>query len=1008
MPEEYIGDWELIKEDWQAIDAWLANKRKRQEDSKVTELFLHVAEGDKLVSEPLTSGEISQEHPANIEKIAKVLLKKGIVHPQYHEEVLKKSTLLKETDRAKLDAKILELQVKEQELAKLFSDYDSGTQDIQERESRYTKIVKFGSRLTLAEKMALKPSLEHMLTKLEQKKHNDPFVQLELQYVKFGLLLKDGKSDYAAFVQFLKKMPAEETGAVRNFLSANFSDEALLILAELCHDDFSALEKLVSFLDPGKRETLFGPLGNAIYLITQNKIEDAVIAIDTWLHDVSSITKKDFALVEQCVGGILSHLRAKVERTHMAEEQLAPIHHLVAMTAKIKLRANNLEQHIALKPHFQGKKETHKMPSDHTERLATELTQLLEQGTSQVDHFLLTQSLENLREVVPLVLHRPLPNDRKRVLIRQLREYYPHIDEYLHYEDPEEDPLFGNRNTGKLIFRTVRPKGMEVAVRHLHDQGVLSAPCSVLDDMDKAETQLLERAFEIRPPAIHTFIVGNFQTTEQTAHWTPVMFYPSEDGTEYRMVVTDSAGQRAKGIVFDRLRAISQTIASRTGKPCKFLFFNETRQRDHFNCSVFSLQDVIRFCKSTKLIKAYFENILAVHKNDEYAARYGINVQVLPHYGFMKSTQSISQIQKEIAASTKVASRARAEKLEERLKRQSAKDFVEVEVQNEVTGQTLLKKQNLFTARQAEKYDAIIWGHIFADVKPLEEIVGLAKKFSDVNVDYNAASKLDAQLWEQRVAIERQIVAAGPKFPPIDLKAFRNALETDFSSDEECEAFCRKHGIDIWTFPEDYKSLKEQLLSAAAQCKKEPISETKLWRLRATLTGPIKDFSSYLLDCREGKKREDKEICAWLNTLSSGGGDKWLAPVRGIHDSVRRKTELWHSREALEKEVMETARPFFFRGDRALREKFIGAFLENKLASVLPMLTDTVAASQIKEAIQKAIKEGCPNMLQYLLQLTREDRLAVPRQELEASLREAPDEWKSQLLEILKKAGCLN
>jgi len=471
--------------------------------------------------------------------------------------------------------------------------------------------------------------------------------------------------------------------------------------------------------------------------IEQKKIPEAVKSLDSWLYGNKNVTPEDTVKVNQCVQNIILALQSQAsevekqqaeavkglhpfkhakkiqEANTKREGALAPIQQLVSSATKIKISADRLLHTKEVAPQLSEKtyvRSAKEALPVNIENLATALTQLLEQKEEEdnkpLEHFLQEQSQESLHHIIPLVLSRPLPDDRKVRLIKRLQEMYPQSTKYFQYNLGREEGF----------FRTIQPKGMEVAVHHLQEKGALTLPCEVSSDVEVLNDRLVQLAKQ-NDQTIHTFIAGDFTSEYKSPHWTPVMFYRSDDNKEYRIVITDSIDSKnpmsTSWKMLTRLENISQEITAQTGKPCKIMYFNEERQRDSNNCSIFSLHDVIRYSKNTALIKNYFENLLQVFHDSPQAK--GLAVHTLPHYGFMRSAQSITQIEKNLATSVQYASEKRAAKLRERRAKLDLKDYMEVEVRNKESGDMEKKKQNVFIARQAQKYDGIIWKHILSE-----------------------------------------------------------------------------------------------------------------------------------------------------------------------------------------------------------------------------------------------------------------------------------------------------
>jgi hypothetical protein len=468
------------------------------------------------------------------------------------------------------------------------------------------------------------------------------------------------------------------------------------------------------------------------HYIDPKKIPTVVKSLDTALSNMNSVKKEEAQRVNQCVQDILSTLAMLAEAVEKkyaeAVRKIPPLHEeearqpfdnarkkiltslqpIVALLTKIKIKAARLQENkekivqVKAKPELPSAQETL-----YLKYLVSQLEQLLPEGPvlqanqkTALEDFLRKQAEENLHLLIPLVLHRTIQHSKKEHLIDVLESLYPQSKEYFSYESGQ---------------RLILPHGMEIAVAHLQKKGAISLPCEVFGDMLHLQERLLLLAKK-GEKTVHTFLFANCAAELGRAHWAPLLFYPNDDGSEYRLVITNSIGTLESGsMLVGMLKQIGREITAKTNKPCKIFFFEQQRQRDSANCSLFALHDVVRFSKSRELIRSYFENLLAVYQN--HPKDEAIALDTLPHHDFMRPTQSIKQIEKDFAQSVRYASQTRAKKLKEKRAKLDRADYRVVAVFNKSSRQIEMKKQNFFIARQAVKYDALIWKHIISEAQ---------------------------------------------------------------------------------------------------------------------------------------------------------------------------------------------------------------------------------------------------------------------------------------------------
>jgi hypothetical protein len=299
-----------------------------------------------------------------------------------------------------------------------------------------------------------------------------------------------------------------------------------------------------------------------------------------------------------------------------------------------------------------------------------------------------------LAEAVLLLFKEGLSRKHKDHLRLSLQSIFPDIALYIDY-DPSE--------AGSERFFHAR--GIEVLVDYLSSpkKKAITLPCTVFALNTDFYSYLL-REFD-NPQAVwpQTSIVRNVDFQDTAGHFTP--FYITKEEGAYHLYNTDSIGEFLEspgaGAYLQFIEALQKKEV-----PAQLHLYRSRRQVDEYNCPIFSLHDIIQFCKyDIRNIKE--EKI----EGKEFGSIQEIKELPAPYYIPTQSSKLLSpvlqRIQKELSQEEDPKGKIKHKTLK-KVKRKIYK-YAENDFSKEDK-----RVYYCFAERQGDKLEGIVWKKVIA------------------------------------------------------------------------------------------------------------------------------------------------------------------------------------------------------------------------------------------------------------------------------------------------------
>lgn len=354
-------------------------------------------------------------------------------------------------------------------------------------------------------------------------------------------------------------------------------------------------------------------------------------------------------------------------------------------------------------------------PHVRGENRAGDLRQILEGESprffSELEAVYIQAPRDEFAEAIQMLFQEGLPEKQKMQLREFLSKKFPNAhSQYLEYG-------IGIKGKKDYYERYFMPQGISASIEYLNSSNKkpISLPCTVCPSFKEfrdALVPLIQGKNKVLPQAfiIRCYKYAPERSKQLSKHTAAIYVYRSKEG-KLRILSTDSTGLEWKSLNFGLYQMVHQY------KELELFQFELLRQNDDHNCAVFSINDVIQFCKNPERI----DDFLSLAKSETIPVQLGRNqietqatisvkkVNMLP-LGFAFAMQSLSKVEAYVKA-YKMTGKVLQEELSQLAVCQDSY-IEEGEVLNKDSQQVEKKQQNCFAERRGDKFEGNIWKKI--------------------------------------------------------------------------------------------------------------------------------------------------------------------------------------------------------------------------------------------------------------------------------------------------------